>query len=101
MVTVIDDDVDKEQRITTHEEIEHMLAEESDDEMSVTPMGNYSQHFILYDLERVRPAYKINFHLDEDGIKNNAKSALKNGHPPQTKFGQQHLMQPIKDKCQK
>ena len=37
MVTIVDDDVEEEMRMTTHTEIEHMLAEDSDDDMNVTP----------------------------------------------------------------
>ena len=82
MVTIVDDDVEEEMRMTTHTEIEHMLAEDSDDDMNVTPQGNYTQHFIVYDLDRVRPAYKINFHLDQETVEYNTKSALKNAYSP-------------------
>ena len=53
-------------RITSQDEIDPIVADDSDDEVQLSPFS-YAQHYVIFDNARISPAYKVEFHLNEKG----------------------------------
>ena len=66
MVTILDDDITSEVRITSQEEVNDtaFVDSEDDGDHHATP-ASFAQYYVVFETERVMPAYRVDFHLDE------------------------------------
>ena len=67
MVNLTDASIESEIRISSQEANHELEPEDSSSDEQQSPIHSYAQHYLVFDEARLKPAYRVNFHLDERG----------------------------------